>query len=81
MEEFNNFFFHRLHPNIPWGRPATACRMDRTGLFQRKICQADPAFQGDERKNLLQEPCPGQSEEYFEHFSILEIDYTFYPFA
>jgi uncharacterized protein YecE (DUF72 family) len=81
MEEFNNFFFRRLHPNISLGTASDRYagwigQIYSKGKYDRRITRRPKVMKG---KTFSEETLPVDSlEEYFEHFSILEIDYTFY---
>jgi uncharacterized protein YecE (DUF72 family) len=81
MEEFNNFFFRRLHPNISLGTASDRYagwigQIYSKEKYDKRISRRPKVMKG---KTFSEEILPVDSlEEYFDHFSILEIDYTFY---
>ena len=80
MGELKNFFFRTLHPDIFLGTAS-----DRYAGWIGQIYSKEKYGQRISRrlklikgKTFSEETLPVDSlEDYFEHFSILEIDYTF----
>lgn len=81
MEEFNNFFFRSLHPDLFLGTASDRYagwigQIYSKNKYDKRISRRSKVIKG---KTFSEETLPVDSlEEYFEHFSILEIDYTFY---
>ena len=81
MEEFNHFFFRGLHPNISLGTASDRYagwigQIYSREKYDKRISRRSKVMKG---KTFSEEILPVDSlEEYFEHFSVLEIDYTFY---
>ena len=81
MEEFHNFFFRGLHPDISLGTASDRYagwigQIYSKEKYDKRISRRPKVMKG---KTFSEETLPVDSlEEYFEHFSILEIDYTFY---
>jgi uncharacterized protein YecE (DUF72 family) len=81
LEELKNFFFRSLHPNISLGTASDRYagwigQIYSKEKYDQRISRRPKVIKG---KTFSEETLPVDSvEEYFEHFSILEIDYTFY---
>jgi uncharacterized protein YecE (DUF72 family) len=81
MEAFERFLFRNLHPNVFLGTASDRYAGWLGQIYSREryvghIIQRPKVF-GEKifKEEVLPLDC---LEEYFEHFSILEIDYTFY---
>jgi uncharacterized protein YecE (DUF72 family) len=83
LEELKNFFFRSLHPNISLGTASDRYagwigQIYSKEKYDQRISRRSRVIKG---KTFSEETLPLDSlEEYFEHFSVLEIDYTFYHF-
>jgi uncharacterized protein YecE (DUF72 family) len=81
MEAFDRFLFRNLHPNIFLGTASDRYAGWLGQIYSRekyvnRITRRPKVFgQKTFKEEVLPVDCV---EEYFEHFSILEIDYTFY---
>jgi uncharacterized protein YecE (DUF72 family) len=81
MEEFNNFFFRSLHPHISLGTASDRYagwigQIYSKEKYDKRISRRSKVIKG---KTFSERTLPVDSlEEYFKHFSVLEIDYTFY---
>ena len=81
MNNFNHFFFRFLHPNISLGTASDRYagwigQIYSKGKYDNRLSRRPKVIKG---KTFSEELLPVDSlVEYFEHFSILEIDYTFY---
>ncbi len=81
MEELHHFFFRRLHPNISLGTASDRYagwlgQIYSREKYDKRISRRPKVMKG---KTFSEEILPVDSlEEYFEHFSVLEIDFTFY---
>jgi uncharacterized protein YecE (DUF72 family) len=81
LEEFNQFLFRAVHPDISFGTAS-----DRYAGWMGQIYSREKyAYRTTQRPKVIkgktykEEILPVDClEDYFEHFSILEIDYTFY---
>jgi uncharacterized protein YecE (DUF72 family) len=80
-ESLNKFFFRDLHPNVFIGTTTDRYagwtgQIYSRGRYEGKITRRDHIVGG---KKFVEEVLPIASvEDYFEHFSVLEVDYTFY---
>lgn len=81
MGELKNFFFRTLHPDIFLGTASDRYagwigQIYSKEKYGQRISRRPKMIKG---KTFSEETLPVDSlEDYFEHFSILEIDYTFY---
>jgi uncharacterized protein YecE (DUF72 family) len=81
LTESNTFLFRSLHPNIFLGTASDRYagwlgQIYSIEKYGNRISQRPKVIKG---KTISEKILPVDSvEEYFEHFSILEIDYTFY---
>jgi len=81
LEEMNNFNFRDLHPDLFLGTASDRYagwigQIYSKEKYDQRISRRPKVIKG---KTFSEETLPVDSlEEYFEHFSILEIDYTFY---
>ena len=77
----NEFRFHRVHPSILFGMASDRyagwiSQIYSEGRYEKEIARRTHKV-GD--KSFTEEILPVESlTEYFEHFPLLEIDYTFY---
>ncbi|MBA4392110.1 MAG: DUF72 domain-containing protein [Desulfobacca sp.] len=81
MDELKNFLFRSLHPDIFLGTASDRYagwlgQIYSKEKYSKQIHRRTKRFKG---KTFMEETLPIDSlEDYFEHFSILELDYTFY---
>jgi uncharacterized protein YecE (DUF72 family) len=81
LEEIKKFFFRSLHPDLFLGTASDRYagwigQIYSKEKYDKRISRRPKVIKG---KTFSEEILPVDSlEEYFEHFSILEIDYTFY---
>ena len=81
LEEFNKFLFRSLHPDIFLGTASDRYagwigQIYSKEKYDQRISRRPKVIKG---KTFSEETLPVDSlEEFFKHFSILEIDYTFY---
>jgi uncharacterized protein YecE (DUF72 family) len=81
LEESKNFFFRSLHPHISLGTASDRYAgwigpIYSKEKYDKRISRRPKVIKG---KTFIEELLPVDSlVEYFEHFSVLEIDYTFY---
>ncbi|MFH0786245.1 MAG: DUF72 domain-containing protein [Pseudomonadota bacterium] len=81
MSEIKSFFFRTLHPDIFLGTASDRYagwigQIYPKEKYGQRISRRPKVIKG---KTFSEETLPVDSlEDYFEHFSILEIDYTFY---
>jgi uncharacterized protein YecE (DUF72 family) len=81
MEEMNHFKFRDLHPDLSLGTASDRYagwigQIYSQEKYDKRISRRPKVIKG---KTFSEQILPVDSlEEYFEHFSILEIDYTFY---
>ncbi|MEW6186533.1 MAG: DUF72 domain-containing protein [Thermodesulfobacteriota bacterium] len=81
MEDVNLFFFRSLHPNISLGTASDRYagwlgQIYSPEKYTGRITKRPKALKGT---TFQEEVLPVDSlEEYFQHFSVLEVDYTFY---
>jgi len=81
LTEADNFLFRTLHPNIFLGTASDRYIGWMGQIYSREkyLQRISPRSKVIKEKTFTEEILPVDSlEEYFEHFSILEIDYTFY---
>jgi uncharacterized protein YecE (DUF72 family) len=81
MEDFDHFRFRNLHPNIFLGTASDryASWLGQIYTPERYVNRLTERSKVFKEKTFKETVLPVDSvEEYFEHFSILEIDYTFY---
>ncbi|NOQ96521.1 MAG: DUF72 domain-containing protein, partial [Desulfobacterales bacterium] len=75
------FYFRDLHPNVFMGTASDRYagwigQIYSKERYQNSISMRPKAIGG---KTLQEEVLPvGSVEEYFQHFSVLELDFTFY---
>jgi len=76
-----NSRFHRVHPGHPIGTASDRyAGWDRSDILRRKIRKRNTRRTHRSVTNLLRKKFSllKSVREYFEHFPLLEIDYTFY---
>jgi uncharacterized protein YecE (DUF72 family) len=79
--EITQFMFRRLHPGVSIGTASDRYagwlgQIYSPGRFEGKISKRAKTVGG---KTVMEELLPVESvQEYFQHFSILELDFTFY---
>ena len=81
MEQLDKFLFRSLHPNISLGTASDRYagwigQIYSKEKYEKRISKRPKGIKG---KTFSEEVLPVDSlEEFFEHFSVLEVDYTFY---